>query len=72
MSQAQDAPTLGEVNRNMTGLRSDLHETSKELVAVQIAVGTLTDRTRRLEAIVYGALATGVASLVTTIVNASQ
>lgn len=66
------AVTLGEVNRNVIGLRTDLREQSKDVVAVQVAVGTLTDKTRRLEAIVYGALATGITGLVTSLVNATH
>lgn len=63
-----DAVTLGEVNRNVIGLRNDFREHSRDLRDLQVAVGTLADKTKRLETIVYGALATGITGLITAVI----
>lgn len=60
--------TLGEINRNVIGVRADLKENTRDLVNLQVTVGTLSDKTKRLEAIVYGSLATAAASMITAIV----
>lgn len=62
--------TLGEVNRNVTGLRSDVRDLTKDVGALKVGAGLLADKTKRLELIVYGALTTGVTALITSVVAA--
>jgi hypothetical protein len=62
-----DGVILGEVNRNVSGLRTDLRDLSKDVVKLKVTTGTQADKTRRLESIVYGALATGTAGLITAV-----
>ena len=59
--------TLGEVNRNLTGLRSDVRDLTKDVTELKVSMGTNADRVRRLEGIVYGAIGTGVAAFITAI-----
>jgi putative component of toxin-antitoxin plasmid stabilization module len=65
-----DGVTLGEVNRNVVGLRGDLREITKDVIELRVQTGTTADKTVRLERIVYGALATGTAALITAVVSA--
>jgi hypothetical protein len=59
--------TLGEVNRNLTGLRSDVRDLTKDITELKVSNGTNADRVRRLESIVYGAVGTGVAAFITAV-----
>lgn len=60
--------TLGELGRNMDSLRRDLHELAKDVTELKVSHGATDDRTRRLETIVYGALATAMAGLITAVI----
>jgi hypothetical protein len=62
--------TLGEVNRNVTGLRSDVKDLTKDVTDMKVALGTNVDKTKRLEAIVYGALGTALTGLIVAIMTA--
>lgn len=61
--------TLGEVNRNVTGLRADIKELTKDMTELKVSNGTQKDRVRRLESIVYGTGAVATAGLVTAILG---
>lgn len=67
---ADDDVTLGEVNRNLAGLRSDMKDLAKDVNELKVSSGTMEDKTKRLESIVYGALGVGVAGLVTAVMTA--
>lgn len=62
--------TLGEVNRNVTALRTDVRDLTKDVTEMKVSTGTQADKLRRLETIVYGALATGTAALITAVISA--
>lgn len=59
--------TLGEVVRGIAALRSDVRDLSKDVVELKVSTGAQADKTRRLESIIYGALATGTAGLITAV-----
>jgi hypothetical protein len=61
--------TLAEVNRNVSGLRVDIKELSKDVVELKVATSTQRDRVRRLETIVYGTGAVATAGFVTAILG---
>jgi hypothetical protein len=65
-----DGVTLGEVNRNVAALRGDVKELTKDVTELKITAGTTSDKTARLESIVYGALAVATAGLITAVVTA--
>jgi hypothetical protein len=64
-----DGVTLGEVNRNVSGLRTDVRDLTKDVTELKVTTGTLGAKTSRLETIVYGALATGLTGLITSIMS---
>jgi hypothetical protein len=64
-----DDVTLGEVNRNVTGLRQDIREMFKDVTALKVSAGTQADRVKRLESIVYGMGAVATAGLITAILG---
>ena len=61
----EDGITLGELGRNVEALRVDLRDLGKDVTELKVTTSTGSDRTKRLEAIVYGALGTAVAGLIT-------
>jgi hypothetical protein len=60
-----DNVTLGEVNRNVTAMRVDLRELTRDVTELKVSA----DRVQRLERIVYGATAAGVTGLVTSVIG---
>lgn len=64
-----DDVTLGEVNRNVTGLRDDMRNLTKDVIDLKVATGRMADKTSRLETIVYGAGALATAALITAVIN---
>lgn len=61
--------TLGEVNRNVTSMRADVRDLTKDVTELKVATSTTADKTKRLETIVYGALGTAVAGLITAVLS---
>lgn len=66
---AGDDVTLGELGRNVEGLRTDVRDLSKDVTELKVASSTGTDRTKRLEAIVYGSLGVATAGLITAVLS---
>jgi hypothetical protein len=69
VSYDDDTVTLGEVNRNVIDLRSDIKELTKDVTELKVSTGTQADRVRRLEGIVYGTGAVATAGLVTAVLG---
>lgn len=61
--------TLGEVGRNVEGLRADVGKLREDVTELKVKTGTQIEKTDRLERIVYGALGTSLAALLTAIIG---
>lgn len=66
---AEEDVTLAEVNRNVTALRSDIKDLTKDVTELKVANGTQQDRVKRLESIVYGTGAVAIGALVTALMG---
>lgn len=62
--------TIGEVGRNVEHLRETVDRVAKDLTELKISDGVQSAKVDRLERIVYGALGTAAAALVTAIIAA--
>ena len=62
--------TLGEVGRNVEATRKEVGDLRKDVTELKVSDAASTAKIDRLERIVYGALGTAVASLITAIIAA--
>jgi hypothetical protein len=64
---ADDDVTLGEVNRNVTALRQDIKDLTKDVTDLKVGYGKNSDKTARLETIIYGTGGLATAALITAV-----
>lgn len=62
--------TLGEVGRGVEALRGEVNKLREDVTELKVKTGTQIEKTDRLERIVYGALGTALAALLTAIIGA--
>ena len=70
MTGSSNDITLGEVGRNVEATRKEVGDLRKDVTELKVSDAASTAKIDRLERIVYGALGTAVASLITAIIAA--
>lgn len=65
MINEDDGVTLHEVKRNVSTMRTEVWDLTKDVTEPRVSTGTQADKTKRLESVVYGALVTSTAGLIT-------
>lgn len=70
MTDSSNDITLGEVGRNVEATRKEVGDLRKDVTELKVSDAASTAKIDRLERIVYGALGTAVASLITAIIAA--